>query len=42
MEKIVLCPIWCDFIRDKMNIKEGVACSCSKKLNSKSHSGPEP
>ena len=25
MEMIVLSPTWCDFIRDKMSIKEGVA-----------------
>ena len=42
MEKIVLSPIWCDFIRDKMSIKEGVEAVAATKLHSKSHSGPEP
>ena len=32
MEMIILSPIWCDFIRDKIRIKEGVECSCSSKV----------
>ena len=32
MEKMVLSPIWCDCIRDKMSIKEGAECSCSNKV----------
>ena len=32
VEKIVLSPLWCDFVRDKMSIKEGVTCSCDSKL----------
>ena len=32
MEKIVLSPIWFDYIRDKMSIEEGVGCSCSNKI----------
>ena len=35
MEKIVLSPIWCDFIRDKMSIKEGVERSYSNKVSLK-------
>ena len=31
MKKIVLSHIWCDFISDKMSIKEVVECSCSNK-----------
>ena len=31
MVKIVLSPIWREFIRDKMSIKEGAECSCSNK-----------
>ena len=30
MQKIVLSPRRCDFIRDKMSIKEGVECSCTE------------
>ena len=31
MEKIVLSPIWCEFIRNKMSIKdELIECSCTE------------
>ena len=34
MEKIVLSPIWCDFITDEMSIKEGVEVQLQQQSDS--------